>query len=83
MKSRPLGKREKSVGSVARQNCNITTLGGGGGGGGGGRTGGPVCDHRNSDSVNQPCSHYKYMVLIKVIAIDFFSVVKCVKSCSD
>jgi hypothetical protein len=28
-------------------------------------------------------NHYKYMVLIKVIAIDFFSVVKCVKSCSD
>jgi hypothetical protein len=28
-------------------------------------------------------NHYKYMVLIKVIAIDSFSVVKCVKSCSD
>ena len=28
-------------------------------------------------------NHYKYMVLIKVIAIDLFSVVKCEKSCSD
>ena len=28
-------------------------------------------------------NHYKYMVLIKVIAIVFFSMVKCVKSCSD
>jgi hypothetical protein len=42
-----------------------------------------ICDAKQILCILVQSNHYKYMVLIKVIAIDLFSMVKCEKSCSD